>query len=89
GAALEPAVAAKLLERMAEAERGEELSARELEVLRLIVVGSSNKAIASQLNLSENTVKSHISHIFGKLGVQSRAEAVAVALQRGLVPIGR
>ena len=89
GAALEPAGAAKLLERMADGERAEELSGRELEVLRLMVVGSSNKAIASQLGLSENTVKSHISHIFGKLGVQSRAEAVAVALQRGLVPMGR
>jgi DNA-binding NarL/FixJ family response regulator len=89
GAALEPAVAARLLERMSEAERDEDLSARELEVLRLLVAGSSNKAIASQLGLSENTVKSHISHIFGKLGVQSRAEAVAAALQRGLVPLDR
>ena len=68
-------------------ERGEDLSGRELEVLRLLVEGASNKAIASQLNLSENTIKSHISHLFGKLGVQSRAEAVAVALQRGLVPM--
>jgi DNA-binding NarL/FixJ family response regulator len=88
-AALEPAVAARLLERMSEGERGEDLSGRELEVLRLLVAGSSNKTIASQLSLSENTVKSHISHIFGKLGVQSRAEAVAVALQRGLVPLDR
>lgn len=84
GAALEPAVAARLLERFAEGER-EELSAREQEVLRLLVAGSSNKAIAAQLGLSENTVKTHLSHIFDKLGVQSRAEAVAVALQRGLV----
>ena len=89
GAALEPGVAARLLERMSESERGEELSARELEVLRLLVEGASNKAIAGRLSLSENTVKSHISHIFGKLGVQSRAEAVAVALQRGLVPLDR
>lgn len=88
GAALEPAVAARLLERIADRER-EELSGREREVLQLIVAGLSNKAIAVQLKLSENTVKSHISHIFGKLGVQSRAEAVAVALQRGLVPLGR
>ncbi|MBK9709856.1 MAG: response regulator transcription factor [Kouleothrix sp.] len=87
GAALEPGVAARLLERMSETERGEDLSGRELEVLRLLVEGASNKAIASQLNLSENTIKSHISHLFGKLGVQSRAEAVAVALQRGLVPM--
>lgn len=89
GAALEPGVAARLLERMSETERGEELSGRELEVLRRLVAGASNKAIAVQLNLSENTVKSHISHIFSKLGVQSRAEAVGVALQRGLVPMDR
>lgn len=89
GAALEPAVAARLLERIAEGERGEELSSRELEVLQLLVAGASNKSIAAQLNLSENTVKSHISHIFGKLGVQSRAEAVSVALSRGLVTITR
>ena len=87
-AALEPEVAARLLERMAEGER-DELSERELEVLRLLVAGASNKAIAAQLNLSENTIKTHISRIFAKLGVQSRAEAVAVALQRGLVPLRR
>jgi DNA-binding NarL/FixJ family response regulator len=89
GAALEPAVAARLLERMSDTERGLELSARELDVLRLLVAGASNKAIAAQLHLSENTVKTHISRIFDKLDVQSRAEAVAVALQRGLVPLGR
>ena len=88
GAALEPGVAARLLGRMSEGE-AEELSARELEVLRLLVAGASNKSVAAQLGLSENTVKSHISHIFGKLNVQSRAEAVAVALQTGIVPMGR
>ena len=88
-AALEPAVAARLLERIAEGERGDELSERELEVLRLLVAGASNKTIAAQLSLSENTIKTHISRIFAKLGVQSRAEAVAVALQRGLVPLRR
>ena len=88
-AALEPEVAARLLERMAEGERGDELSERELEVLRLLVAGASNKAVAAQLSLSENTIKTHISRIFAKLGVQSRAEAVAVALQRGLVPLKR
>lgn len=86
-AALEPSVATRLLERMSEGETNEELSGRELDVLRLLVKGDSNKSIASRLTLSENTVKSHISHIFGKLGVQSRAEAVAVALQRGIVPM--
>ncbi|GAB4209595.1 MAG: response regulator transcription factor [Roseiflexaceae bacterium] len=84
GATLEPAVAARLLGRFSEPER-EELSARELEVLRLLVAGASNKAVAAKLSLSENTIKSHISRIFDKLGVQSRAEAVAVALQRGLL----
>jgi DNA-binding NarL/FixJ family response regulator len=89
GAALEPGVAAKLLGRMTDNEPNEELSARELEVLRLLVTGASNKTIAAQLNLSENTIKTHISRIFGKLGVQSRAEAVAAALQRGMAPLER
>lgn len=87
GAALEPEVAARLLERMAESERGDELSTRELDVLRLLVAGASNKELAARLALSENTIKTHISRIFAKLHVQSRAEAVAVALQRGLVPM--
>jgi len=86
-AALEPGVAAKLLENISEPKDTEALSARELEVLRLVVAGASNKVIASQLSLSENTVKTHLSHIFDKLNVQSRAEAVAAALQRGLVPL--
>src|SRR5512135_2181563 len=86
GAALEEGVAARVLESIAEP-GGDELSARELEVLRLLVAGASNKAIAGQLNLSENTIKTHLSHIFGKLHVQNRAEAVAAALQRGLVPL--
>src|SRR5581483_4725074 len=85
GAALEPGVAARLLERMNEPDRSGGLSEREREVLRLLVDGASNKGIAQRLSLSENTVKAHISHIFDKLGVQSRAEAVAAALQRGIV----
>jgi DNA-binding NarL/FixJ family response regulator len=89
GAPLEAGVAAKLLESMSDARSGDELSARELEVLRELVTGAGNKAIAAKLNLSENTVKSHLSHIFGKLNVQSRAEAVTVALQRGLVSLER
>jgi DNA-binding NarL/FixJ family response regulator len=88
GAALEEGVAARVLESIAEP-GGDELSVRELEVLRLLVAGASNKAIAAQLNLSENTIKTHLSHIFGKLRVRSRAEAVAAALQRGLVPLDR
>jgi DNA-binding NarL/FixJ family response regulator len=87
GAALEPGVAARLLERMNEPDRSGGLSEREREVLRLLVDGASNKGIAQRLTLSENTVKAHISHIFDKLGVQSRAEAVAAALQRGIVQV--
>jgi DNA-binding NarL/FixJ family response regulator len=85
GSPLEPGIATKLLESMSESKDTEELSPRELEVLQLLVAGTSNKAIASQIHLTENTVKSHISHIFGKLNVQSRTEAVGVALKRGLV----
>lgn len=89
GSPLEPAVAAKLLTSMNASQSEDELSARELDVLKLLVAGASNKAIAAQLNVSENTVKSHLSHIFDKLQVQSRAEAVAVALQRGIVPMDK
>lgn len=89
GAALEPTIAARLLGKMSEPATEDELSARELEVLRLLVAGASNKAIAARLSLSEHTVKSHTSNIFGKLNVRTRAEAVAVALQRGLVPLER
>lgn len=89
GAPLEAGVAAKLLESMSDARGGEELSARELEVLRLLVTGAGNKAIAARLNLSENTIKTHLSHIFDKLNVQSRGEAVTAALQRGLVSLDR
>lgn len=89
GSPLEPAVAAKLLTSMNASQSEDELSAREMDVLKLVVAGASNKAIAAQLNVSENTVKSHLSHIFDKLQVQSRAEAVAVALQRGIVPLDK
>jgi DNA-binding NarL/FixJ family response regulator len=84
-AALEPSVAACLLERISAPETVDELSARELEVLCLLVRGESNRGVAVRLGLSQNTVKTHISNIFGKLQVQSRAEAVVVALRRGLV----
>ncbi|GAB4123183.1 MAG: hypothetical protein OHK0050_33670 [Roseiflexaceae bacterium] len=85
GAALEPSVAARILGRMQEENPADELSAREREVLSLLVAGASNKLIAAQLNLSENTIKTHLSRIFAKLNVQSRAEAVATALTKGLV----
>jgi DNA-binding NarL/FixJ family response regulator len=85
-AALEPAVAARLLAKVSAGSASDELSARELDVLRLLVRGESNKAIAVGLDLSENTVKSHLSRIFEKLGVRSRTEAAMAAIQRGLLP---
>ena len=65
----------------------EELTARELEVLRLIALGRQNKEIAGLLHIGEETVKSHAANVFGKLQVQSRAQAVVQALKRGLVAL--
>ena len=74
-------VAARLAERMGSSD----LTGRETEVLKQIVAGNSNKAIASRLNISEATVKSHINSILSKLGVSDRTQAATTALQRGLV----
>ncbi|MBV8071705.1 MAG: response regulator transcription factor, partial [Acidobacteriaceae bacterium] len=75
------AVAQRLAERMG----GPNLTARELEVLKLIVAGRSNKEIGSDLSISEATVKSHINSILSKLGVTDRTQAATTALQRGIV----
>ncbi len=63
----------------------EKLTARENEVLELLVEGESNKRIANLLHISEHTVKFHVASIFGKLGVNTRTEAVTIALRRGLI----
>ena len=76
-----PEVADRLAERMSRAS----LSQRELDVLRLLVGGKRNREIASALDITEGTVKLHVSSILGKLEVADRTEAVTVALQRGLV----
>jgi DNA-binding NarL/FixJ family response regulator len=83
-AVLAPTVATRLL-RQRQTPAGESLSARELEVLSLVARGASNKEIARSLHLSEATVKSHLIHLFGKLGVTDRTAAVTVALERGLL----
>jgi two-component system NarL family response regulator len=75
------AIAEKLAERMA----GPQLTARELDVLQLIVRGRSNKEIASDLTISEATVKTHINNLLSKLGVDDRTGASTAALQRGIV----
>jgi ATP/maltotriose-dependent transcriptional regulator MalT len=63
----------------------EQLSHRELEVLGLIAGGSTNREAAAQLFISEATVKTHLLHIYAKLGVKDRAAAVAAAFHRGLL----
>lgn len=63
----------------------EPLTERETEVLRLLAQGQSNKEIARQLSIVEDTVKTHVRHILGKLGVQSRTQAVLTAQHLGLV----
>jgi DNA-binding NarL/FixJ family response regulator len=64
---------------------GPGLTARELDVLRLLVEGRSDKEIASALFIGARTVQTHVSNLFAKLGVTARAEAAAVAVRRGLV----
>jgi two-component system NarL family response regulator len=76
-------VAARLADRVAHSE----LSMREIEVLRLLVGGRRNREIGEALDITEGTVKLHVSSILGKLGVADRTEAVTVALQRGIVQL--
>ena len=76
-----PAIAAKLIERLP----GEELTPRELEVLRLLAEGKPNKLAGAAMSISEVTVKSHVQSIFKKLNVLSRTEAIAVATRKGLL----
>ena len=76
-----PEVAQRLADRMFKAP----LTARELEVLRLIAAGRRNKQIAGELNISEETVQGHVKNILAKLEVHDRTEAVAVAVRRGII----
>jgi two-component system NarL family response regulator len=78
---IRPAIAAKLAGRLQRAD----LTKRELEVLRLLVIGKSNKEIGAALNVCEGTVKIHVNHIFKKLGAAGRTEATTLALKRGVV----
>ena len=90
GMVLHPMAAATLLQRLQGAANGprpEALTPRELEVLRLLVEGLTNKAIAGRLGISDHTVKFHIGAILGKLGAASRTEAVTLAVRQGLVPL--
>ncbi|HTA43970.1 MAG TPA: response regulator transcription factor [Bryobacteraceae bacterium] len=75
-----PDVAADLAEHAAD----ETLTAREIEVLRLVASGNSNKEIAAQLFVTEETVKGHVKNILGKLGANDRTHAVTIGLKRGI-----
>ena len=85
-AALAPAVAARLMTRM-RAPAEEALSAREIEVLALVARGASNRQVGRELHISEATVKTHLIHIFDKLGVADRTAAVTTALERGILSL--
>jgi NarL family two-component system response regulator LiaR len=84
---LSPKVAAKVMKRAISEEEEVPLTGRELEVLRLMAKGWSNKEIARELNITERTVKFHVSNILSKLGVFSRTEAVLYATRRGWVRV--
>jgi DNA-binding NarL/FixJ family response regulator len=81
GTWVSPAVASKLVARMTRVQ----LTLREMAVLRLVAAGKPNREIGESLNISEGTVKIHLSHLFDKLGATSRTEVVAKAAQRGLI----
>ena len=76
-----PDIAAELAEHATD----DALSSREIDVLRLIAAGNSNKLIADQLSIGEATVKSHVTNILSKLGANDRAHAVTIGLKRGII----
>jgi two-component system, NarL family, response regulator LiaR len=82
---LSPQVSSYLLRELQEPVKPTTLTDREAQVLSLLAQGKSNKEIASYLQIAEDTVKSHIRHILTKLGVQSRTQAVILAIRQGLV----
>jgi len=84
---LSPQVATRLLREVRTPDKSREpLTERETDVLRLLAQGNSNKEISQALNISEQTVKTHVSHILDKLGVPSRTQAALYAIRTGLVP---
>src|SRR5947207_2909126 len=85
---LTPKAAARLMQVVSTPESPEALTERETEVLRLMAQGQANKEVARSLNISEKTVKVHVSNILSKLGVQSRTQATLYAIRVGLVSAG-
>jgi DNA-binding NarL/FixJ family response regulator len=86
---ISPRVTALLIESLRHKEESSvtELTDRELEVLSLLALGKTNQAIADELFLSSHTVRTHLYHIFEKLGVETRVEAAVFAISQGLVPL--
>jgi DNA-binding NarL/FixJ family response regulator len=82
---LAPTVAGRLMAQVRTPTVGRVLSDRELEVLRLVADGASNRSAAARLFISEASIKTHLQHIYDKLGVRDRASAVAEAYRRGLL----
>src|SRR5882672_3095151 len=78
-----PEVAAELADHAAD----EDLTSRELDVLRLIAAGNANKEIAAQLSIGEDTVKGHVTNILAKLGANDRTHAVTIGLKRGIIEL--
>jgi two-component system, NarL family, response regulator len=78
-------IPAEIARGMAERAYQSDLSPRESDVIGLVVDGLSNKAIAARLGLTEATVKTHVTHIFEKLGVEDRTQAALAAVKRGIV----
>ena len=78
-----PEVAVELAEHTAE----DDLSSREIEVLRLIAAGNANKEIAAQLSIAEDTVKSHVTNMLSKLGANDRTHAVTIGLKLGIIEL--
>ncbi|HWL49618.1 MAG TPA: response regulator transcription factor [Acidimicrobiia bacterium] len=86
-AVLSPSVAARLLDQVRQPVK-ETVSQRELEVLQLVASGATNREVAERLFVSEATVKTHLLHIYAKLGVNDRAAAVGAAFEKGLLTPG-
>jgi DNA-binding NarL/FixJ family response regulator len=78
-----PEISAELAEHVGE----DELTPRELDVLRLIARGNANKKIAAQLSIAEETVKGHVTRILSKLRANDRTHAVTIGLQRGIIEL--
>ena len=82
-----PVLNSKMLDRDSDSSKIESLTRRELEVLKMLSYGTYNKEIAADLNISERTVKNHVSNIFKKIGVTDRTQAAVFAIRNNLITI--